>query len=927
MGWLDNWRKLDPTKLELEKAGTKSLGHACICWKILDKSHGRRLKLYAEVLQDEVFKRSKTMWEVLECSETTADDQSKDLVELTLDSNLQGRLGAEGYKIKVESYESGRVLVKVTATAERGVLFGVGRLLREMSLDFHISYAEPLVSLCAVPLNLDIESKPQYRMRQHQIAYRPKTNSYDGFTPEMMCQEILDLALFGTNAIELIPPGIDDALQSPNFSIPWLDMMEVVSNYCDRLDINISIWYPAFFKDYNDASMLEQAEEHWATIFGSLKRLNVLFVPGGDPGGRPAKDFFEAVEKQAAFLRKHHFPQCEVWVSSQYGLSMSVDLGITEPWKPLEAEKDWMDMLETPKVQAFLDGVVYGPWSAVPISEFRAQVPQCFPLRNYPDLCHVQTAEMPVNSWDLSFAVTNGRESINPRPREMLTVILEQAPYTIGCGCYSEGVNDDVNKYVFTALHWGADLKGPLENADPEAVLSSVLLHYASFLVNQPRQANRVVEGILALEQNWRGDLFSSLSVPRSQEIFTELQNHLSPRHRRNWRLNLLLFRARHDALLYARIRQCRLAESRAVHALIADGMSLAAVHFARTQLSIPYVEPNMAQSSFKSPSTPNPFNVTKLASNPSITHQYGQLMALAATLYHLIGYQLSVGYGGQHRQRGAYLDLIWTPLGDAAYIGRMLKLMESTAISNSNGSVPERELKLMQRFKFSIDDYMGLSKQQVLWYASFGDIKAHPVPGMTDPPQRPIPVHDVVQPYRPVPVGEDPVYFNRPMIEYLDCSNDDILRDLHDGLIPRAWRSFLEPIWPRTSGVSLRFGVNRLFAHCTSNPPVSLKVRITYLGADLNRHGGDWEELGREAMPVRLCCNGVMVHDFFPVPELTETREYHIPEEGCNKALSVGTMILTFEPETPDKTTFRYVPIPIAELWILAPSDNISHL
>ena len=46
------------------------------------------------------------------------------------------------------------------------------------------------------------------------MAYRPKTNSYDAFTVEMMRQEVLDLVLFGSNGIEMIPPGIDDAMQA-----------------------------------------------------------------------------------------------------------------------------------------------------------------------------------------------------------------------------------------------------------------------------------------------------------------------------------------------------------------------------------------------------------------------------------------------------------------------------------------------------------------------------------------------------------------------------------------------------------------------------------------------------------------------------------------------------------------------------------------
>ena len=43
-------------------------------------------------------------------------------------------------------------------------------------------------------------------MRGHQTSYRPKTNSYDAWTVDMWEQYIRDLAVFGANSYELIPP-------------------------------------------------------------------------------------------------------------------------------------------------------------------------------------------------------------------------------------------------------------------------------------------------------------------------------------------------------------------------------------------------------------------------------------------------------------------------------------------------------------------------------------------------------------------------------------------------------------------------------------------------------------------------------------------------------------------------------------------------
>ena len=62
-----------------------------------------------------------------------------------------------------------------------------------------------------------IHSSPKYPLRGHQLGYRPKTNAYDAWTVEMWDQYIRDLAIFGTNAIEIIPPRSDDEPDSPLF--------------------------------------------------------------------------------------------------------------------------------------------------------------------------------------------------------------------------------------------------------------------------------------------------------------------------------------------------------------------------------------------------------------------------------------------------------------------------------------------------------------------------------------------------------------------------------------------------------------------------------------------------------------------------------------------------------------------------------------
>ena len=101
-------------------------------------------------------------------------------------------------------------MVIVAGNDARGVLFGAGRLLRLMD------YSRNTVSLSH---QIDISSSPRYPLRGHQLGYRPKTNAYDAWSVPMWEQYIRDLVVFGTNAIELIPPVSDDDADSPHFNV------------------------------------------------------------------------------------------------------------------------------------------------------------------------------------------------------------------------------------------------------------------------------------------------------------------------------------------------------------------------------------------------------------------------------------------------------------------------------------------------------------------------------------------------------------------------------------------------------------------------------------------------------------------------------------------------------------------------------------
>ena len=129
-------------------------------------------------------------------------------------------LAAEGYSISTDVRT-----VTVSGNDSRGVMFGVGGLLRQLRMRR---------GSISIPDGFAVTTAPKYPLRGHQLGYRPKTNSYDGWNVAMWEQYIRDLAVFGANAIELIPPRSDDAADSPHFPLPQMQMMIEMSRIVDE---------------------------------------------------------------------------------------------------------------------------------------------------------------------------------------------------------------------------------------------------------------------------------------------------------------------------------------------------------------------------------------------------------------------------------------------------------------------------------------------------------------------------------------------------------------------------------------------------------------------------------------------------------------------------------------------------------------------
>jgi hypothetical protein len=516
---------------------------------------------------------------------------------------------AEGFRLFATSQTS-QAAVFVAGNDPRGVLYGAGRLVRE--LDFTPGGV-------SIPASLDLTTAPKTRLRGHQLGYRPKTHSYDAWDVPTWEQYLRDLVLFGCNAIELIPPRSDDDADSPHYPLPPMQMMVEMSHLADAYGLDVWVWYPAMDPDYSQPATVETALREWTEVLSKLPRLDVVFVPGGDPGHTRPVHLMALLEQQARELRKHH-PKAQLWMSPQSFNAQWMEefIAILKDQNP-----DW------------LGGVVYGPQVRVPLAKLREIVPARYPIRHYPDITHTRQCQFPVQDWDAAFAVTEGRECINPRPVDEATIFRATHPGTLGFITYSEGCNDDVNKAVWSALGW-----------DPERPVVEVLRDFSKVFVGGA-QADAFAQGLLALERNWRGPLVANAGVETTLAQFQAMERAASPGTLRNWRFQQALFRAYYDAYIRRRLLHESNLESLALERLrtAAAGGSQAAMADAERIL--------------------DEVNTRRVA--PELR---ARIFELGEALFQSISMQLSVErYKAIAVDRGASLDTVDYPLNNRPWL------------------------------------------------------------------------------------------------------------------------------------------------------------------------------------------------------------------------------------------------------------------
>lgn len=599
----------------------------------------------AQVLVEEAAKRCGISWRVGSAREVGARvtmylatrQSANKLPRRDMVSNaMLAALQADGFLLRHGQDNDGE-WIAVFGADERGLLFGVGKLLR--LIDFGRQQASVTAS------QLSLTSHPEYKLRGQQLGYRPKTNAYDAWSIEIWDQYIRELAIYGNNAIELIPPRSDDLPDSPHFPLPPAQMMVEMSRIADSYGLDVWIWYPAMDRDYDNPVTVENAVKEWGRIFAMLPRVDAVFVPGGDPGHTEPKYLLALLEKQKKNLRQYH-PQGQMWVSPQ---------GFSADWM-----QEFFGILRQENTKQWLDGVVFGPQSRLTITEMRRAVPQNYPIRCYPDITHSIECQYPVPDWDVAYALTEGREAINPRPRGEANILRSILPGTVGFITYSEGCNDDVNKFVWSALAW-----------DSRQTVIDALRDFAHYFIGT-QEAEGFAQGLMHLESNWQGPLATNAGVEVTLESFQDMEQSCSPAVMENWRFQQALYRAYFDAFVRHRL----LDETAHVEQARDQLATMLGIGWGAVPLGIgdpPAALPPNGR-------IPDPLLARAQAileetiTQPVAGELRTRVMELAAALFQSIRMQLAVErYQGEAVERAANLDTLDAPVSNTMWMRRQI--------------------------------------------------------------------------------------------------------------------------------------------------------------------------------------------------------------------------------------------------------------
>ena len=535
----------------------------------------------------------------------------------------------DGFGISINTTGT-KPIITLASFDSRGILYATGKLLLNLKMT---------PGRIEIPDNIQISTAPRYPHRGHQIGYRDLAHSYDAWTPETYEQYMRELSMFGANAFETMRFGEPDKRVGPNAKVTNGAMAKGWSRICSDYGYDFWLFTTAIGGDGKTREDIEHTIESKLDPIRTLPALDHIYLTGGDGGSSHRRpDLMFAETARFAEKAREINPDIGIWISNQ-GFGPELNNWFFEYLQ--REQPDWVT------------GVVYGAWSRILLDEQRARIPEKYPIRRYSDIGHSLRSQYPIPGWDRALARTLGREPYAPRPKGHANIHNRFAHYADGFVTYSDGIGDDVNKVVWTALGW-----------DPERSLDDIMLEYARFHFGWDI-AEKVREGLYRLEEHFEGSFADNIEVKNTYQLWKELEDNADENLLNNWRFQGCILRAKYDYYTQLRLIKANELELRATNALKEARTIGVEKAIDKARLILAESDQNSLTDTLKK-----------------------RIIELGADMYKSIGAQLDVSnYHATSDERGAILDFLDTPLNDKLWL---LDEMDAILSNRFTASWPE---------------------------------------------------------------------------------------------------------------------------------------------------------------------------------------------------------------------------------------------
>lgn len=614
----------------------------------------------AKVLSEELEKRCSLKFPVC----TLSDDEA---VECGIVFETDATICRESFKIVKNDKKA-----VISASDRLGLLYGLGRFITESD------WGEGLFSW----KEGKTADSPEKELRGMQLSYNSSANAYYNWTKETYEQYIRELIVFaGANAIEILAPiAVNDPDCIEIRTYPFMEMTVFLSETIHDYGAKVWMFYPnlinQFRKDFAPDTpeeeirrvSIEKALSEREKYFPEIPYIDEVIMPSGDPGDLEVDEIFDFAEKMYEILKKSH-PLAKIWPSCQNTKS------------PGTFKEQFYESVN--KHPQWLGGVVYGPWTDHLLRECRKLTPDDIPVRGYPDICHSLCCQFPVHEWDTAFALTAGRECYNPRPREHKKIHESCKNYLIGNIPYTEGIADDVSKYIWLCLDWDSS-KSSFE----------ILCDFAHNFISS-EYCGELASAISGIEDVSYGNA-SDVSKARSvYDSFRRLEKLLPDFGKNSYRFKMPYLMASY--YYYICKRSVYEAEIEQDAFKVFDDTSLTADEKIEKIFSVYKKQDTSPDSELKN-----------------------FILALAKELNSLIGWRLTVDeYKAKNYSRGAFIDTLDLPLNNRIAVEATLKKLSGMSEEEKTAGIDALRFR---RFAGEGGKYISFGEKESMRYIEHAD-------------------------------------------------------------------------------------------------------------------------------------------------------------------------------------------------------------